>query len=272
MRLLRTLLFLSLLLAACAPVGTQVPGPKAKLVGQEVLAVDPFSDRVKLRLDLELQNPHRFEVPLLESTLKVKLGEMVAEGTLPAVTLPPKGSARAPLVVEASLARSARTVAELLAGRELPLVVTGEVWVDAMGRRIAIGPYTLLEDRVRFRVDLRPPEIRPVGAGVRLKGGNLRFEVRLKAKNPTPVGFRVAGDLAAELAGKVVGEIPLRLDLPPRAEREGQVALSVPLSQVPGIVGRLGRGAAFALVGDLRLVVPGVLERTFPVQITGSLR
>ncbi len=259
------------LMAACAPMGRQVALPAARLVGVELVAIDPFADRFALDLELELLNPNAFDLPLLASELKVKLGDLRTSAELPAMTLPAGEKARASLRVETTLARSAATAADLLAGKTLPLWIGGRLRVEALGQGIWLGPYTLLEDRVKLELALRPPRVTPLSAQVRLGFGALEFRVRYRAENPLPVGFLLEGDLVAELGGVRLGEAPIALRLPPAGEEAGAFVLRVPLSAVPGAARSLTGGVPFGLRGTVRLAVPGVLERTFALELAGTV-
>ena len=260
------------LMAACAPSGRQVAPPAARLVGVEPVAIDPFADRFALDLELELQNPNAFDLPLLASELKVKLGDLHTTARLPAMTLPAGKRARASLRVETSLARSAATAADLLAGKTLPLWIGGRLRVEALGQGIWLGPYTLLEDRVKLALALKPPRITPLSAEVRLGFGTLEFRVRYRAENPLPVGFLVEGGLAAELGKVRLGKAPIALRLPPAGEEAGIFVLRVPLSAVPGAARTFTAGAPFRLQGSVRVAVPGVVERTFALELSGVVR
>jgi len=260
------------LAGACAPLKRQVAPPAARLVDAELLALDPFADRMALSLLVELTNPNPFDLPLLESELGVRLGELATTAALPRLTLPARGRARAALEVRTGLASAAGVAAELISGRSLPLVVSGRLRVEAFGQGVWLGPYTLLRDRVRLAVALAPPRIEPIAAEVRLGFGTLEFAVRYRAKNVVPVGFVLDGALLARVAGYRLGEAPIRFELPPAGEREGVFLLRVPLSAVPGAARALSGGAPFELAGRARLLVPGVVERTFDLGLSGVVR
>ncbi len=259
------------LMAACAPMGRQVAPPTARLVGVTLEAIDPFADRFALDLELEFLNPNAFDLPLVASELKVKLGDLRTSAELPAMTLPAGKRARASLRVETSLARSAAVAAELLSGKRLPLWIGGRLRVEVLGAGVWLGPYTLLEDRVKLALALRPPRITPRSAEVRLGVGALEFRVRYRAENPLPVGFLLEGGLVAELGDVRLGEAPIALRLPPAGEEEGTFVLRVPLSAVPGAARSLTGGVPFGLRGTVRLAVPGVLERTFALELAGTV-
>ncbi len=261
-----------LVLGACAPVKNRISTPSARLLGAELLELDPFADRLVLRLDLELTNPNPYELPLLASELRVRLGDLDSRAILPALTLPAQGQARTSVRVEAPVGRSAGTAARLLAGESLPLVLTARLRVDALGQGIWLGPYPLLRDRVRFSVQLAPPEVEPVSAEIALGPGALEFRLRYRARNSLPVGFRVEGSLVARVGGYILGEAPVALRLPPQGEEEGELVLRLPLSALPGAAGALSRGAPYELSGELRVKVPGVLERNFRIRLAGVAR
>ncbi len=260
------------LMAACAPLSRQVAPPAARLLDAELVALDPFADRLALDLELELENPNPFDLPLLESELRVKLGDLHTSAALPATTLPARGRERVRVRVETGLAKAATTAAELLGGKRLPLWIQGRLRVEALGQRFWLGPYTLLRDRVQLALALVPPRIEPLSAEVRLGFGTLEFRVRYRAENPLPVGFRLEGGLTAELGDYLLGEAPIALRLPPAGVEEGTFLLQVPLSAVPGAARALSGGAPFRLRGSVRVVVPGVVERTFALDLSGVVR
>ena len=263
---------LLVLAGACAPLERQVAPPVARLLDTELLALDPFADRLRLSLLLELTNPNPFDLPLVESELRVRLGELTTAAALPRLTLPARGRTRATVRVETGLASAAATAAELVSGRSLPLTMSGRLRVEAFGQGLWLGPYTLLRDRVRLAVALAPPKIEPIAAEVRLGFGTLAFSVRYRAKNVVPVGFVLDGTLLARVGGYRLGEAPIRFELPPAGEREGEFLLEVPLTAVPGAARALSGGAPFELVGRVRLSVPGVIERTYELELSGVAR
>ena len=264
-------IFLLLGLSACAPRTGGIAAPKARLVGSELLGVDPFADRLSVRLDLELANPNPFDLPLLESELTGRLGDWSARAALPSLTLPKGGRVRTSVVLESGLFEAAKTAGALLSGEELPLRLTGKLWVNALGQRVALGPYALLEDRVRFRLDFAPPEIRPLATDVKLGFGTLSFKVRFLAKNPLPVGYRLEGALFAEVGGFRLGEAPIALRLPPRGEEEGSLGVTVSLVSLPGIVQAIKNGTSYELSGTLRAVIPGIWDRPLRIRVAGRL-
>ncbi len=264
-------LLLLLGLFACAPRQGQLAAPKARLLGSELLAVDPFQDRLSLRLQLELSNPNPFDLPLLESELTARLGDWSTRAMLPSLTLPKNGRTQVSLLLEGSLYGAAKTVADLLSGQELPLSLTGKLWVEALGQRMALGPYTLLQDRVRFDLALTPPEIHPLKTEVKLGFGTLTFQVRFLAKNRLPVGYRLEGALLAEVGGFPLGEAPLSLNLPPLGEEEGSLGLTVSLVSLPGIVQAVKNGTDYQLAGTLRAVIPGIWDRPLQIRLAGHL-
>jgi len=271
----RLMLALGLLLVlglfACAPRSGELAAPKARLVGSELLAVDPFQDRLAVRLDLELTNPNPFDLPLLESELSARLGDWTTRARLPQVTLAKNGRALVSVVLEGGLYDAAKTAADLLSGRELPVVLTGKLWVNAFGQRLPLGPYVLLQDRVRFDLSLVPPKIKPLKTDVKLGFGTLDFKVRFLAKNPLPVGYKLEGALVAEVAGFRLGEAPLSLNLPPLGEEEGSLGLRVSLLSLPGVVQAIKNGAFYELSGTLRAVIPGVWDKPLRLHLSGRI-
>jgi len=265
-------LLLAFGLFSCAPQNAVLEPPKAQVAGYELLSIDPFQDRLSVRLDLELWNPNPVELPLLESELTARLGGWTTRAHLPALTLPKSGRTQVSVVLEGGVFEAGKTVADLLSGRELLVMLSGKLWVNAFGRRLALGPYTLVEDRVRFDLRFAPPKIRPLKAELRFGMGTLSFKVRFLAQNPLPVGYKLEGGLVARVGGHRLGEAPLSLDLPPRAEREGSVGISLSLASLGGVVHALRRpGTPYELVGRLEAVIPGIWERPLTIRIQGKL-
>ncbi len=262
---------LALVLAACAPRLVTPQPPKAELTGVELVRVDPFADVLELRLDLALKNPNAFDLPLLDSELTVKLGALEARARLPRMTLPAGGEAPASIRVTLPLSRAPDTARRLINGEALPLTITARVRVEAMGMRFWLGPYVLLRDRVQLSFRLTPPRIALQGVELNLSGGELALTLVLRVDNDLPVGFLLAGAGQVELAGEPLGTLPLELRLPPRGSELSRLTLRVPLYRIPGIVARARSGAPLALRGRITLALPGVLSRSFALELTGRL-
>ncbi len=260
------------LLAACAPRLARPAAPVAELAGAELVSIDPFADRFALRLKLRIKNPNPFDLPLLKSELRVRLGDWETAGTLPALTLPAGRRVPATVPVEGGLTPAAGVARAILEGRSLPLVLTGRLQVEALGQKFWLGPVTLLRDRIHLAVRLAPPRVTLRSARLILAPGSLRLSLRYLAENPLPVGFSLSGGLAVRLAGATVGEAPLDLRLPPAGSREQELGLSIPLSAIPGAAQALLGGAPFELSGNLRVEVPGVYAGTLPFVLSGTAR
>ena len=272
MRVLRIAALLVLLLAACSPVSQESYFPKARLVGAELVSLDPFADRLTLKLDLEVKNPNSFDLPILASKLQVKLGELTTGGRLPQMTIPKNQSRRVTMTVDTGIGSAARTVARLVSGEELPLVITGSIQVGQGSFKTWLGPATLLSDRVKLDLSWRPPEVELLGARANLGFGKLEIAIRYRVKNPMPVGFVWQGKLSAQVGSARVGDLPVDLRLPPAGTSEGELKFSLSLADLPGVASALASGLPFELVGDLKAKIPGVWENTLPFDLVGLIQ
>jgi len=271
----RTVLLLASLplwLAACAPRLVSPAPPTAQLLGVELVAIDPFSDRFALDLRLRLKNPNPYDLPLTGSELKIRLGGWSSAAALPPMTLPAGRAVAAVARVESTLTPAVEVVRAFFEGRTLPLTLSGRLRVEALGRRFWLGPVTLLSDRVRLRLTLVPPRITLRSADLGLDGGKFALTVRFDAENSLPVGFVLTGRLQARVAGVSVGAVPVRLRLPPGATREGRVQVVVALTQVPGAAAALAAGAPFRLSGTLQAEVPGIYASHLAFNLAGQAR
>ncbi len=271
-RFIPAALVLALFLAACAPRLVRPAAPRAELTGIELVTLDPFADRFAVRLRLRVTNPNAFDLPVTGSELTVRLGGWTAKGTLPALTLPAQGVRETAVPVESGLTPAASVARAFFQGRSLPLALTARLRVEALGQRIWLGPYTLLQDRVRLPLRLVPPKLTLRSASVSIGPGQLALKVRFFVENPLPVGFSLKGRLAARVAGSPVGALPLDLRLSPLAREAEEVRLELPLSAIPGAAQALAGGAPFALSGELRAEVPGIYAASLPFELSGSAR
>ena len=270
----KALLFVALLALAtsCAPINQGVAFPKARVKETKLVALDPFADEVRVGLLLELNNPNPFPLPLLESELTGRLGTMRAAATLPALTLPAGGSRETWVELRGSLTGALDTAVRLVRGEELPLELSGRLAAEVAGRKLYLGPKTLLRERVRFSLSILPPKIEPLAFKARLSGTELLFSVRYRAKNQTPVGYLAQGELAAKVGGYALGQVPLSLKLPPLGESEGELVLRVSLFSLPAAITRALEGSPVELSGHLKVAIPGVYEALYPIRLVGVLR
>lgn len=241
-------LLMLVLLAACVPQAQPQP-PRAELESARLLRLDPFAGQADLEVQLRLQNPNRFELPLLESTLQAQLGNARFSAMLPELSLPAGGDRSTTLRLRVPVIEGTEALANLLQGRAVRLRLQGQTNVRLGPVTVPIGPYTLLDRDVSVNFRFETPRVSFGNLRIDVLGGRASLEYTVE--NPNIVGFSYGGGFAVNLFGAVVAQTNSSLNVPPQGRATGAINLNF------GLPNRLGNPEA-RLLYDLRATVVGL--------------
>lgn len=281
---------LVLFLASCVPGTSVVSPPSFSLVSDAsgLVRLEPpgvGTGAAVIRLELEAHNPNPFGLQLagVDGDLFLADQRVAASRFARGVSLPPGGTARLALDVEAPLAEAPHLLgqmARLVAGEAVPYRLDGTVAVDAFGTTQRFPSVTVARGELR-PPDLRAPEVRfDAGASeVRLEGLTAHVEIGLVIDNPSPLGFYARGpEFELRLDGRTIGRASLQ-ETPVQAlgPTTASLRLEAGIAQLgAALLTRLQGGGTelqVALAGDVVFEIPGVATTSRTLSgLAGTLR
>ena len=265
---------LIIVLAGCLPRMQEPLPPRAQLQDFQLISLDPFADRVQLALNLKINNPNNFDLPLLASTLTLYFGDAKIPFDLPQMTIPASGFEVVPTQITIPLVSAAEEAQNLLAGESVRVRITGRAKAKLGPVPITLGPFTLLDENVKLNLRFAMPSFKviPEQSSLALAGSQLQVIVAFQVENPNPIGFYMRGPVELVIAGRPVARASLDIPLHPRQSGIGTLTFAVKLSEVPGAATAILAGLQIEVHGGIKAEIPGIWQQAIDLLLGGRVR